>query len=81
MWVHIDATWRIRLNRPCAAVMRPYVKLLDHLLLLEVGLYAVSQISSIPTVFQQDLSYRLRYRNIRFYAQRNAAALRSITVG
>jgi len=26
--VHIDATWRIRLNRPCAAAMRPYVKLL-----------------------------------------------------
>jgi len=21
--VHIDATWRIRLNRPCAAAMRP----------------------------------------------------------
>ena len=26
--VHIDATWRIRLNRPWAAAMRPYVKLL-----------------------------------------------------
>jgi len=26
--VHIDATWRIRLNRPSAAAMRPYVKLL-----------------------------------------------------
>ena len=26
--VHIDATWRIRLDRPCAAAMRPYVKLL-----------------------------------------------------
>jgi len=26
--VHIVATWRIRLNRPCAAAMRPYVKLL-----------------------------------------------------
>jgi len=26
--VHIGATWRIRLNRPCAATMRPYVKLL-----------------------------------------------------
>jgi len=26
--VHIDATWRIRLNHPCAAAMRPYVKLL-----------------------------------------------------
>jgi len=31
-WVHIGATWRIRLNRPCsggpneAAEMRPYVK-------------------------------------------------------
>jgi len=26
--VHIGATGRIRLNRPCAAAMRPYVKLL-----------------------------------------------------
>ena len=26
--VHIGATWRIRLSRPCAAAMRPYVKLL-----------------------------------------------------
>jgi len=24
-WVYIGATWRIRLNRPCAAAMRPYV--------------------------------------------------------
>ena len=26
--VHIGATWRIRLNCPCAAAMRPYVELL-----------------------------------------------------
>jgi len=26
--VHIGATWRIRLDRPCVAAMRPYVKLL-----------------------------------------------------
>jgi len=26
--VHIGANWRIRLNRPCAATMLPYVKLL-----------------------------------------------------
>jgi len=26
--VQIGATWRIRLNRPCVAVMWPYVKLL-----------------------------------------------------
>ena len=26
--VHIGATWRIRLHRPCVAVMQPYVKLL-----------------------------------------------------
>jgi len=26
--VNIGATWRIRLNRPCAAAMRPFVKLL-----------------------------------------------------
>jgi len=28
IWMHIGATWRIRLNRPCAAAMRPCVKLL-----------------------------------------------------
>jgi len=27
-WVHMCATWRIRLNPPCVAAMRPYVKLL-----------------------------------------------------
>jgi len=27
--VHIGATWRIQLNRPCAAAMWPYVKLLS----------------------------------------------------
>jgi len=26
--VHIGVTWRIRVNRPCAAAMRPYIKLL-----------------------------------------------------
>jgi len=26
--VHIGATWRIRLNRPCPVAMQPYVKLL-----------------------------------------------------
>jgi len=26
--VYIGATWRIRLNRPCAAAIRHYVKLL-----------------------------------------------------
>jgi len=26
--MYVGATWRIRLNHPCAAVMRPYVKLL-----------------------------------------------------
>ena len=31
--VHIGATWRIRLNPPCAAAMRPYVKLLWPLVL------------------------------------------------
>jgi len=36
--VHIGATWRIRLNRPCAAAMRPYVKLLWPLVLLELHL-------------------------------------------
>jgi len=26
--VHIGTAWRIRLNRQCAAAMRPYIKLL-----------------------------------------------------
>jgi len=26
--MHIGTTWRMQLNRPCAAAMRPYVKLL-----------------------------------------------------
>jgi len=26
--LHIGIIWRIRLSRPCVAVMRPYVKLL-----------------------------------------------------
>jgi len=32
--VYIGATWWIRLNRPCAAVMRPFDKFFDHLLLV-----------------------------------------------
>ena len=31
--VHIGATWRIRLNHPCAAAKRPYVELLRPLLI------------------------------------------------
>jgi len=31
-WGHVGATWRIRLNRPCAAAMRPYVKLFSPLI-------------------------------------------------
>jgi len=27
-WLHVGATWRIRLNRACVATMRLYVKLL-----------------------------------------------------
>jgi len=30
-WVHIGATWRIRLNLPCAAAMRPFCQMTDHL--------------------------------------------------
>jgi len=32
--VHIGVTWWIRLNRPCAAAMRPYVKLLWPLVII-----------------------------------------------
>ena len=31
--VHIGATWRIRLNRPCAAAMRSVSNYFDHLLM------------------------------------------------
>jgi len=34
MWGHIGATWRIRLNCPSAAAMRPYVKLLWPLVII-----------------------------------------------
>jgi len=33
-WGHIGTIWRIQLNRPCAAAMRPYVKSLRPLVLL-----------------------------------------------
>ena len=38
MEVHNSATWRIPLNRPCAAAIRPFVKFLSlgYLLLLTV---------------------------------------------
>jgi len=33
--VHVGATWRIRLNRPCAAAMRPFCQIsCDHLLVV-----------------------------------------------
>jgi len=34
--VYIGATWRIRLNRSCAAAMRPYAKLLWPLVLIAI---------------------------------------------
>jgi len=34
MGVHIGATWRMRPNRPCAAAMRPYAKLLWPLVII-----------------------------------------------
>jgi len=36
--VHIGATWWMRLNRPCAAAMRPYVKLLWPLVIIIIML-------------------------------------------
>jgi len=39
--VHIGATWRIRLNSPCAAAMRSYVKYFDLLLLLFISSYSI----------------------------------------
>jgi len=40
--VHNGDTWRIRLNRPCAAAMRPYVKLLWSLVLIITSSIALS---------------------------------------
>jgi len=40
-WGAIGATWRIRLNRPCAAVMRPFVKSLDYLAAAAAGAVVV----------------------------------------
>jgi len=40
-WVHIGVTWRIRLNRPSAAAMRPFVKLLWSLVSLLQQLHTV----------------------------------------
>ena len=45
---HIGETWQIRLNRPCAAAMRPYVKLLWSLavIILRICLMQVSVFES-----------------------------------
>jgi len=37
--VHIGAAWRIRVNRPCAAAMRPYVKWLWPLVIIIIIFY------------------------------------------
>ena len=39
--VHISATWRIRLNRSCAAAMRPYVILLWPLVLFSLDYFVL----------------------------------------
>jgi len=31
VWVHIGATWRIRMSRPCTGAIHSYVKFFDHL--------------------------------------------------
>jgi len=43
-WMDIDATWRIPVNRPCAATMRPFAKLIRALVHYNNGteLYALS---------------------------------------
>jgi len=40
--VHIGATWRIRLNRPCAAAMRPVVRLLWPVVVIIIIIIAVA---------------------------------------
>jgi len=51
--VHIGATWRTRLNRPCAAAMRPYVKLLWPLVIINAELadaFRTKQRWSVPKI-------------------------------
>jgi len=43
--VHIGATWRIRLNRFCVPAMRPYINVLNHLLL-----YSTISTTMLPRV-------------------------------
>jgi len=52
VWVYIGATWQIRLNRPCVAAMRPYVKLLWPLVIV---------IAMAPALTQTVLNYAVIY--------------------
>jgi len=56
MTVHIGATWRIRLNRPCAAAMRPFVKLL--LLFASLSIARLDSVRDIKDLTQRPFSVR-----------------------
>jgi len=61
--VHIGATWRIRLNHPCAAAMWPYVKLLRPVVTISQQLL----ISRYFHVFQTSLHYEEDHRMLYKY--------------
>ena len=72
--VHIDATWQIRLNRPCAAAMRPYVKILWPLLISALWAVCLHVVIMQSVYFEKKINYirretcnnvpcRLRYWN------------------
>jgi len=46
--VNVGASWRIRLNRPCAAAMRPFIKLLSRLVDLRAAAVATTGCSLWP---------------------------------
>jgi len=55
--LHIGATWRMRLNRACAAAMRPYAKLLWQLV-IPWGQYIICYISMKFATWGQHLDVR-----------------------
>jgi len=48
--VHVGATWRIRLNRPCTATMPPYVKILWPLVIIRSRIHGALRYFSDGTM-------------------------------
>jgi len=69
--VYIGATWRKRLNRPCAAAMRPYVKLFSALVLLSDPCGSELPVSR-PALSARSPVKTLNYYTIKTVSVRNA---------